>query len=149
MSQFIPNALVESIMEYAMDQADFLQAARLALVNKQTRALYKKQTKLEDQLIEAIHTIKTHTFSVVIKTVVKGKIVGTLMINKARAVFIENTTIAFADTQHAEFMEKVHNMAKTANLRDVRTKITFSKKDDATLQVVMMFVKYLTAKCIR
>lgn len=63
MYQSIPNALVDSILEFAMDQADYIQAARLALVNKRMGALYKEQTKMEDELIEAISTIKTHTHS--------------------------------------------------------------------------------------
>lgn len=77
-----------------------------------------------------------------------------LKINKARAVIIESplpeeTTLAFAETQPVEFREKVCRMAKTANMRDVRTKITFSKKDKEVMNVVIQFVEYLTARCKR
>lgn len=149
MYQFIPDAVVDSILGYAIDQADYMEAARLALVNKRARALYKEQTKMEERLIEVIRTIKTHTFSAVIKTIVKNKVVSVLKIKKARSFIIDGTTIAFADTQPAEFKEKICSMAKTPHLRDVRTKITFSKKDDTVMKVVLHFVEYLTAKCIR
>lgn len=149
MSRFIPNALVDLILEYAMDQADYVEAARLALVNKRARALYKEQAKLEDRLIEAIRTIKTHTFSVVIKTIVKNKVMGVLKIKKGQAFIIADATIAFADTDPVNFRQKVCSIAKTANMRDVRTKISFSKKDAGVLQVVMQFVEYITAKCTR
>lgn len=149
MSQYIPNAIVDSILKYAMDQADYVEAARLALVNKRVGALYKEHAKLEDRLIETIRRINTHTFSVVIKTIVKNKVVGMLTIKKSRAFIIADATIAFADKDPVEFRQKVCSMAKTANLRDVRTKITFAKKDDAVMKVVMQFVEYLTAKCTR